>query len=420
MTPAGGDPGEGGQGSQTGRGLKVLQLASGDGWGGAERVLSLIVQQMQTLRSVETEALLLNEGQLAATLRALDVPVQVVPEAAHSFPRLCLETWRVVRARGIHVVHAHRYKELLLAVIGARLAGRGVVATVHGLEPGAEMGLGRAIVLWAVILLARLLGARFVAVSGEIEERLARRLGRGRVVRIGNPLVEAAADGPLLDLRARAGWPPERPLVGFVGRLERVKGPDLFLALAAAGHGPAGFVVIGSGSMREELERFARARGLEDRVHFVGPVERADPLLRQLDVLVVPSRHEGTPMVVLEAAACGVPVVGFAVGGLPDLLAGHFAARLARPGDVDGLRAAVDALLADPERARRDAARWGASLRERFSASRVVEGYRNLYEATARGRGLPGGVRGSRAPACQELRGSKPGWIRRRRPRRRA
>src|SRR5207245_1776082 len=97
---------------------------------------------------------------------------------------------------------------------------------------------------WGPLLAARSLRARFVAVSRELARRIARRLGEERVTHIPNPMPRVAAGPAGPDLRTRLGWPASRQIVGFVGRLEYVKGPDRFLEIAARCSRNAGFVLI--------------------------------------------------------------------------------------------------------------------------------------------------------------------------------
>jgi glycosyltransferase involved in cell wall biosynthesis len=307
--------------------------------------------------------------------------VRVEPEGAASIVDLSLRVRRWIQGRGFQVVHVHRYKELLLGALGVAGSDLALVVTVHGLYPLKQLGWKRAASLWGVAMLGWLCGARFVAVSDEIERRLRRAIGADRVVRIGNPLVQAPRSNAI-DLRARADWDRDRPLVGFVGRLEEVKGPDLFVDLAARCDAGPGFVVIGSGSMEGALRERAARSGIADRVCFLGEVEDAASLIGQLDVLAVTSRHEGMPMVVLEAASSGVPVAAFDVGGLGEVLDGSLAAQRVEPGDVAALGEAVHRVLAQPSEARREGIRWRDSLQDRLSLSRIVDSYLALYRSS--------------------------------------
>jgi len=367
--------------------MKVVHVASGDSWGGAERVVALLTEGMAMHPDVSVQALLFNEGRLADVLRERFVPVHIIPESEHSFAGLALATRRWLNARNPDVVHAHRYKEILATALAVAPRKCGFVATVHGLEPSTQLAPGRVLLIWGTLIAARLAGARFVAVSDELARRLACILGRRRVTRIRNP-IPAISDGTNLpDIRHQCGWESSRPLVGFVGRLESVKGPDIFIEVAARCQANAGFVLVGGGSLERELSGRVVGQALTDRVAFLGEVPDAAGYFRQLDVLALPSRHEGVPLVLLEAAASGVPVVAFDVGGVRDVLGiGGPAVRLIPSMDREGFSQAVDELLRDRQRSRRDAARWAESVRSDFSLTAISSTYREIYRLAARGR----------------------------------
>lgn len=367
--------------------LRVVHVASGDAWGGAERVVALLAEGVSTQPGFSVEVLLFNEGRLAEALRARRIPVHVISEAEHSFLGLSLATRRWLKARGPDVVHAHRYKEFLVTALAVAPCRRGFVATVHGLEPHTQLARWRVALIWGTLIIARLAGARVVAVSHELTRRLARVLGRAHVTHIRNPMPTAAETKGFPDLRRRLGWDSSRPLVGFVGRLENVKGPDIFVDIAARAQTDAGFVLIGGGSLERELTARVTAGGLANRVAFLGEVPDASGYIRQLDVLALPSRHEGLPLVLLEAAASEVPVVAFDVGGMREVLgAGGAATRLVPPTDRDGFRGAVEELLQDRERSRSEATVWADFVRTQFSLATVSSAYCRIYRVAVASR----------------------------------
>ena len=186
-----------------------------------------------------------------------------------------------------------------------------------------------------------------------------------------------------------AGGPPPvpgRPVVGLVGRLVPEKGVDVFLRAAALVSGvvpQTAFLVVGDGPLRPDLEHRAAMLGLAGTVTFTGYRSDATRLLAGLDVLVVPSRSDGSPLVVCEAMAAGVPVVGSRVGGLPDLVEDGGSGLLVRPGEAEDLARALVSLLLDPEAARRLGAR-GRSLAMSRSHERLVDRVTQLYAAVTR------------------------------------
>jgi len=359
--------------------LRVLHLASGDGWGGAERVLSVLAATPS--QAYRAEALLLNEGQLAETLRAGGMQVHILPETEQSFFSLLGETRRFVAAAEPDAVHAHRYKEILLAIAATWGRATGIVITVHGLEGLRALGLLRATLLWGSAALARAVGARFATVSPELQQRLSRWFGSEHVVEIPNPMPEASSlKIPAQDDNSKwPATPPERTKIGFIGRLEIVKGPDRFLDLAEACPADWAFVLIGDGSMRAELEKSVQERGLEGRVFFRGAVADATPYMAELDALAVTSRHEGTPMVLLEAAGLEKPTVAFDVGGIRSAMKGAPESWLAPDGDVGALATQLQALLSDHRQAQSDAAAWKREAESKYSRDSVANEYAALY-----------------------------------------
>jgi glycosyltransferase involved in cell wall biosynthesis len=359
--------------------IRVVHVASGDGWGGAERVIVQLVEEALHSPDVVVEALLFNDARLANTLRALGAPVHIIPEGAVSFPTLARQVRRWLAARRFDVVHAHRYKEILVTVLALAPRRGGFVVTVHGLEPSSQLTWAQLPRVWGALLAAVSLGGCLVAVSQELQRRLSRTLGKRHVTRISNPMPRVGAASHAPDLRVRLGWERERPVVGFVGRLEHVKGPDRFVEMAGRHGGDAGFVLIGGGSLEPELRARIAALGASERVAFLGEVPDASGYMEQLDVLAIPSRHEGLPLVTLEAAASEVPVVAFDVGGISEVLDGGPAARLIAAGDENAFLAAVEAILADRSRVRSEAVRWASAVRSRFEPSAIWSKYKRVY-----------------------------------------
>src|SRR5207247_829574 len=172
------------------------------------------------------------------------------------------------------------------------------------------------------------------------------------------------------EFRGEMGLSSGTRLVGIVGRIFPVKNHALFLesaARTAAQEPAASFVVVGDGALRPTLEKQARELGITDRVLFTGWRQDLPRICADLDVLVVSSDNEGTPVSAIEAMAAGCPVVATRVGGLPDLITDGETGCLVSPRDPDGLATAVLALLQDPQVASRMGQAGRAVVRERFT-----------------------------------------------------
>ena len=187
-------------------------------------------------------------------------------------------------------------------------------------------------------------------------------------------LAAEAADDPL-DWRAHLGLPPQQKLVAFVGRLIPEKGAA---ALAQAARGLPGVTVVaaGDGPQREELQRLGAATpgALEHR--------RVVQLLCQADAYCLPTRYaEGFPTTLLEAAACGCPILCTPTAGTEELLPDPDHGLLLPDATPEAIAAGLQALLDDPAAARRRAANARARLEGRFTWDAV---YAKLMDIAAR------------------------------------
>lgn len=334
--------------------LRILHVASGDLWAGAEVAIFHLACALSANPDVKIEIALLNDGELAARLRSASIPVHVFDERQHGIFSLLLKVRALIRQLQPHIVHTHRGKEHLLGALAAALVpGRVSLRTVHG---SAETIAGRHRGLRDV---ARHKLDRFVAgfqrCAIAVSAPLAAELGKslpGMPIRtivngIDRKTIQAAA--------AQPGGPiaPDRIGICFSGRLVAVKRVDIFLAAARivldAHPGRYVFHVIGDGPLRAQLEAQARDLQLGHCCVFSGFLPNALPLLNSMGALVLTSDHEGTPMVALEALALGVPVVAHAVGGLVPLIGSAAQGLLVGSQDPAGIARGIIA-TAPPDR----------------------------------------------------------------------
>lgn len=243
---------------------------------------------------------------------------------------------------------------------------------------------------------------RYVPLSRQLERYLVDRvrIAPRRVTRICNG-VDCDRFGPSSTARGAFPWPamrdPTLVLVGTVGRLQPVK-DQLTLAqafVAALARRPEArstlrLVIVGSGPLQPAVEGVLREHGALDLAWMAG--ERGDvaALLPALDVFVLPSRAEGISNTILEAMACGVPVIATDVGGNPELVSDGESGLLVPPADPPRLADAILALAMRPEHRRT----MSAAARERavaqFSLAEMVRRYAALYDGELARRARPG------------------------------
>jgi glycosyltransferase involved in cell wall biosynthesis len=423
--------------------MKVVRIIARLNVGGPARHVAWLEAG---LRGRDVESLLVagvvppGEDDMGYFAESLGVTPHVIPEMSREVsPKDLVTVWKLYRLflrERPTVVHTHTAK--------AGTVGRAAGALYRWLTPSALLGRPRACRFvhtyhghifhsyygrWKTRLflaveqaLARLATDRIVVISPQQLEEIH---GRFRVGR--REQFEVIPLG--LDTRAFDDWPARRHvlrqewgagerdvLVGIVGRLTEVKNHRLFLEAAALfkkrrafeeesrgptqeGAGRVGFVVVGDGHLRAELEGHARALGLLDDVKFAGLRDDPENFYPALDVVALTSRNEGTPLTLIEAMANARACVATAVGGVVDLLGGVAEDELrrphpwqvcergvqVRPGDPEAFADALAHVVADRGLRQALGERGREYVERNYSVERLVADVRRLYGRLAGG-----------------------------------
>jgi glycosyltransferase involved in cell wall biosynthesis len=318
-----------------------------------------------------------------------------VPVRGRRRCRLWPTVRRLARTGAFALLHSHG----LTAAVHAGLANLDLrlphVTTVHDpLRPEQFRGLTGRGKRWLLGRLLRRIDTA-VCVSADIRANLLDylpplRRDPGRLVTICNGIdIGRCADletgPPDPELRRRLGIGPDVFLLGFLGRFMEQKGfLPLLQALQQLLQGPAvarpfHLVAVGSGDYRREYQRAVAQGGLDRHVTFLDFVLDVRPILRQLDLLVVPSLWEASSLVSMEAMAAGVPVLGTDCIGLREVLH-DTPSRLVRAGDAAALAAGLRDALARPWT---EAARaFAPEARRRFDSARSARRLVDLFDRT--------------------------------------
>jgi glycosyltransferase involved in cell wall biosynthesis len=301
------------------------------------------------------------------------------------------DTVRLARARRIQVIHSHGKGAGLYGRIAARLTGAAAIHTFHGIHPAGHgrlyLRLERALARWsfAVVHVSE-------SQAGEARALGLAPAGRTRVIVNGvdAALVRAVAERAPMS-RAALGLRPDALVLATVARFDPVKRLEVLVRavpLLVARVPEAQLLIVGDGPERDTLRALARTLAPGDGVVFAGAIPDAARVLPVVDLYVTASRREGLPLAVLEAMACGLPVLATAAPGHVDAVEPEVTGRLVPLDDAPGLAAAAALLLRDPALR----ARMGRAGRERverhFSHARVLAEVADLYRAAV---GFPAG-----------------------------
>ena len=372
----------------TGGSLRILHTEAATAFGGQEFCIYKEMVAMRE-RGHHLEAVCQPHAELAQRLRDAGFTVHTVNmDGAVNFVRSVAFVRRVAARGRFDVVNTHSRCDTVRAAMGARLARTPlIVRTRHLAKPINS--------LYAYTWLAH----RVIAVSRHVQRQL---LDGGAppeaVATIHSPIVLPEGDGKG-SLRQELGLPADALVVGCVAVMRTEKGHadliDAFQRVLAA-FPQAHLVLAGDGMpVFERLKGQVQALGLASRVHFLGRRHDIGNVLQAFDVFALPTHREAFGTAFVEAAAMGVPVIGTDVGGVPETMQAGVTGLLVPPRDPAALAAALESLLADPERRRRmgEAGRELIRGQGLFSVDRAAQLVESAYARWL-------GERRGRAPAA--------------------
>lgn len=366
--------------------LRILHLMRAPVGGLFRHVLDLAGEQAQRGHAVglvadrnTTDSL--TEEKLVKIAPQLQLGLSLIPMSRH--PGLgdmtaLLAVAKIARPLDLDVLHGHGAKGGAYARLARPLLGRAgrrtkVFYTPHGgslhYAPGSTSG----------ILIGRLERIMGRLTDGLIFESDFACRAYGRLVGNGGPPRRVIPNGLQPRDFAIPSPAPDAADFLFIGELRALKGVDILLEGLAklVAKRPVRAVIVGSGPDAGLFKAEAKRLGLSAHVTFPGamPAKFAFPLGR---ALVVPSRAESFPYVVLEAGAAAKPLIATSVGGIPEIVAGSDTT-LIPAGSVPDLVRAMEAFLDEPERARLQADRLRDAVRNRFTVGAMTDAVLDFY-----------------------------------------
>lgn len=320
------------------------------------------------------------DGPLAEAFSQRNIVVHRVPKRGRGVdPTVTVRLLALFRRERVEVAHLHNRLPLIYGVAAARLSGAVAVHTRHGPRAtGARQE-------WLSHLAAHGLHA-YVAVSEDVRKQALERrdVAPERLWMIDNGVdVERFHPGDATArTRARAalGIPAAAWVAGAVGRFAPEKDfPLLVRAIAPLLDQDHRLLLVGDGAEMAHVRAEVESQGVAAFVSLPGARSDIPDCLAAMDVFVLSSRMEGTPIAVLEAMAAGLPLVASAVGGLPALVTDGNTGFLFPAGDQAALRARLRALAADPAGAEHVAAAGRRVVEARHSREAMARQYLDLY-----------------------------------------
>lgn len=369
--------------------------------GGLEMVLVNLINRLPRDKFRHEVVCITDATDFAQRIEVPDVVVHAMQRKPGRDPALHARLWRLYRERRPAIVHGNN-----IAALDAypAAAAAGVPVRIHS-EHGVDISdlQGRDTKRLLLRKFHRPLIHQFVSVSAPLTAYLTERVGvpPERCTQITNG-VDVQRFAPR-DAREAAitGFEsldnhPQRLLIGAVGRVEPVKdyatlARAFTLAVARTGgpqHSPLRFALIGDGPSLPGVKQILADADMNHLAAFPGARNDVTRILPAFDLFVQPSLGEGISIAILEALACGLPIVATDVGGTPDLVRPRDNGVLFMPGDTEALARAMIQYWEDKTLRARHGARSRARAVEEFSLDAMVTRYESLYDHWLKRRGV--------------------------------
>jgi glycosyltransferase involved in cell wall biosynthesis len=314
----------------------------------------------------------------AAGMRHVTVNIRTKSEL---HPKLLLSlpsVLHLIRDEKINIIHAQTRVTQVLGTWASRLSGVAMVTTCHGFFR--PRWFRKAFPCWgcAVIAISKPV-ERHLNIDFEIPKNRIHLISNGidlkRFVMTNKPM----GSTPLIGINT--------PLIGVIARLSNVKGLDVLIKampLILKEIPSANLMIAGQGPEETALKKLTQDLSLTNQVHFKSTVNQTRELLCTFDVFVMPSLMEGLGLSVMEAQACGIPVVASRVGGLVDLIEDGKSGYLVAVNDLGALANRIIEVLQNPQQSKIMAQEARSKIEQHFSAEKMLNQTLEVYEQYSR------------------------------------
>lgn len=290
---------------------------------------------------------------------------------------------RHLKEGGFTVLQTHGYKANFLGMIVHKMTGIPWVAFAHG----------KTVENWKIRFYTRLdifamkRADRVVAVSKGLYEHQLKPAGiQQSRVRVVHNAIDADTIQPTVpreQMRKELSLPQESFVIGVIGRFSPEKGQDIFVKAVAQASGigtDLRVLFVGDGPEMDRVKSMARDLGIEDRLIFLGYRDDIPNLYQAIDVVVIPSRSEGLPNVLLEALAVGKAVIATDVGGIAEVIEHRENGILLPANDVTSLAAALEEIYRNTELYNHITGNSRQSVKINFSTEARAKNIYSVYQ----------------------------------------
>ncbi len=296
---------------------------------------------------------------------------------------------KIMRNESVHIVHSQGGgRSNFFAMLAARLAKVPIklVTAATLVERWEDTSSLRRACYIKVDRVIEDMVDRFICVSEEVRQALVHGHGLSpeRAITVHNGIDVSGHESPREadEIRQSLHVSSDKIIISLLGRLVWVKGIDLFLQAAAnlcKTHENVYFLVVGDGPLASALKEQEKELGLQGKCSFTGFQKDIPAILKITDILAIPSHSEGLPMVILEAMACGIPVVGSQIGGIPEMIEPGTNGFLIPPADAKSLAEKLSLLVNDKYLREKMGRAARGKVEESFSEAKMIHETEKVY-----------------------------------------
>lgn len=375
--------------NMSGEKIRVLQFASSANIGGTERMLVELVTRMNAARFTNEICFLFGPGPIGEELARRGFRVYYLDFKGYNLPWVVIRLIGILRRNKFDLVHVYGLKANILARILCRIWGPERLITGQRSTDRnrhfVHTWLDRLTSKYVSLYISNSEAAKKVLIERE-------KIPENKIMVVPNGVDCSLFRPPSLEekqkAQSRLGLQPDKVVIVSVANLLPVKGHHHLLEAVAATPSTIReriyLLLAGEGPLRPALEKQAEALKLSGIVRFLGRQDRRGvaETLRAADIFVLASLWEGLPNAILEAMACGLPVIATDVGGIPELIQNNKNGLLVQPQDTATLTQSILKMLQDIESRRLIGDKGRERALSNFSLEAMITKTEEIYEVS--------------------------------------
>lgn len=363
--------------------INILYIIWSLGLGGAEQVVINLTKGLDRNKFQPFICCLNNEGEFVDGVKSLGIKVFALNKIRGIDFSVIPKLVRIIRENNIQIVHTHLWGANFWGRWAAKVAGVPVIiATEHGIQEY------RTRLHFFIDRRLSRFTDKIIFVSDFVREKYWKKISAdyGKTIVVYNG-IDISAFGKRsgdIFLRKEFGINDSERIISCIGRLAEEKGQAFLIdTLAKLNDGRMKVLMVGTGPLLQRLKSQVNGYKLDDKVIFTGLRKDVPGILDLTDILVLPSKREALPIILLEAMAAGVIVVATKVGGTPEVIQDSVNGFLVEYGDVEGLKNRLISILKmENGESKIEEIRLAAkkTVEEKFSLKKMIEKHEKIYD----------------------------------------